>query len=104
MAVPPRNCVNLVNNDILNNIVLDCYHLYKRYIPSGKTKGFLEKINRVPLDKKIKKIIKKVYEKNGLSEYFKFGEQLESELIASSLSDLKNTAGFLTTYFFRKKN
>jgi hypothetical protein len=104
LAVAPRNCINLVNNDILNNIVLDCYNLYKRYIPSGKTKGFLEKINHVSLDKKIKKIIKKVYENNGLPKYFKIGQQRESELIASSLTDPKNTAGFLTTYFFRKNN
>ena len=104
LSVPPRNCVNLVNNDILNNIVLDCYNLYKRYIPSGKTKGFLEKIDGVPLDKKVKKIIKKVYKKNGLSNYFKIGEQRSSELIAASLTDPKNTAGFLTTYFFRKNN
>ena len=65
LYVTPRNCENLTSSDILDNVALDCYHLYKREVPTGKTKGFLEKIDGVPLDKKIKKIIKSVYKKHG---------------------------------------
>jgi hypothetical protein len=108
LSIPPRNCVNWVSNEILDNIVVDCYHLYKREVPTGKTTGFLEKIDGVPLDKKIKKIIKKVYEKNGFSKYFKTGYEVKRKKndiggLQSVLStDPVNTAGFLTTYFWEK--
>ena len=103
LSIPPRNCVNWTSSEILDNVVLDCYHLYKRYIPSGKTKGFLEKIGGVPLDKKIKKIIKRAYENNDFSEYFKNGYENNEELsIIPKTTEPENVAGFLTTYFWEK--
>jgi len=108
LSVPPRNCVNWASSDILDNVVLDCYNLYKREVPTGKSKGFLEKIDGVPLDKKIKRIIKNVYEKNGFPGYFKRGyeeKRRKNDIggLQSVLStDPINTAGFLTTYFWEK--
>ena len=108
LSIPPRNCVNWVSSEILDNVVLDCYHLYKREVPTGKTKGFLEKVDGIPLDKKIKKLIKRVYEQNGFPEYFKNGYEVKRRKndiggLQSVLStDPFNTAGFLTTYFWEK--
>jgi hypothetical protein len=108
LSIPPRNCVNWVSSEILDNVVIDCYHLYKREVPNGKSKGFLEKIDGVPLDKKIKKTIKNVYERNGFPGYFKRGYELKRRKndiggLQSVLStDPINTAGFLTTYFWEK--
>jgi len=102
LSIPPRNCVNWTSNEILNNVVVDCYHLYKRYIPSGKTKGFLEKIDGVPLDKKIKKIIKKAYKKDDFSEYFENGYENDTDLTVPKTTEPENVAGFLTTYFWEK--
>jgi len=108
LYVTPRNCENLTSSDILDNVALDCYHLYKREVPTGKTKGFLEKIDGVPLDKKIKKIIKSVYKKHGFPNFFKTGYDLKrikndiGGLQAFLTTDPINAAGYLTTYFWEK--
>jgi hypothetical protein len=106
LSIPPRNCVNWVSNEILDNVVVDCYHLYKREVPTGKSKGFLEKIDGIPLDKKIKNLIKRIYEQNGFPGYFKNGYEVKRRKndfagLQSVLStDPINTTGFLTTYFW----
>jgi hypothetical protein len=107
LAVAPRACVNFINSKILNNIVDNCYKLFKSVVPSGITFGFLEKImiqNREkPLDKEIKKIIKKSYDENGLKNYFVHGKRSTSEYIRLQSNDKINTAGFLTTYTWRNR-
>ena len=106
LAVAPRACVNFINSRILTSIISNCYKLFKTIVPSGITFGFLEKVmiqNREkPLDKEIKKIIKKSYDDNGLKNYFVHGKKSNSEYIRLQSSDKINAAGFLTTYTWEK--
>jgi hypothetical protein len=105
LSIPPRNCVNWETNYIIDNTALKCYNLFKRYVPFGKTKGFLEKINGVPLDKKIKKIIKTQYKiDNTYDDYFKKGYEDEEQIAIPKTTEPDNIAGFLTTYFWEKNS
>jgi len=107
LAIAPRACVNFINSKILTNIIDNCYKLFKSVVPSGITFGFLERImvqNREnPLDKEIKRIIKKSYNDNGLKNYFVHGKRSTSQHIRLQNSDKINAAGFLTTYTWEKK-